>query len=66
MVRTLSPVREFQSTRPLRGATLNANSYAWSLIEFQSTRPLRGATVGVGSRRSVSIFQSTRPLRGAT
>ncbi len=68
----------FQSTRPVRGATL-----------FQSTRPVRGATSSTstettrrgrfnprapcGARRRIingttrqGRFQSTRPVRGAT
>ena len=33
----------FQSTRPLRGATI-ITGYCADCVEFQSTRPLRGAT----------------------
>ena len=56
----------FQSTRPLRGATINQLRMAFQ-IQFQSTRPLRGATweTCAYTARYV-IFQSTRPLRGAT
>ena len=35
---------EFQSTRPMRGATCGANLPPVSGKEFQSTRPMRGAT----------------------
>ena len=34
----------FQSTRPIRGATLTRNGMGFSRI-FQSTRPIRGATI---------------------
>ena len=34
----------FQSTRPIRGATLNKISLSTDDIAFQSTRPIRGAT----------------------
>ena len=34
---------EFQSTRPVRGATLKPIT-ANMIVEFQSTRPVRGAT----------------------
>ena len=33
----------FQSTRPMRGATLNDGTF-FNVSEFQSTRPMRGAT----------------------
>ena len=36
-------ISEFQSTRPLRGATSQSSGYLWD-AGFQSTRPLRGAT----------------------
>ena len=36
----------FQSTRPLRGATVKDSSFE-EILEFQSTRPLRGATANV-------------------
>ena len=56
----------FQSTRPLRGATVVALPLAGSW-EFQSTRPLRGATaLARHALPPMSLFQSTRPLRGAT
>ena len=35
---------EFQSTRPLRGATVVTRTVTEGVAEFQSTRPLRGAT----------------------
>ena len=57
---------KFQSTHPLRGATISQHSLPESST-FQSTHPLRGATIS----RSVMVllsplFQSTHPLRGAT
>ena len=57
----------FQSTHPLRGATLDVAGDHRARVRFQSTHPLRGATLFV---RSFSVFlllfQSTHPLRGAT
>ena len=35
---------EFQSTRPIRGATYSQLDNAVRGIQFQSTRPIRGAT----------------------
>ena len=55
----------FQSTRPLRGATMSADKQT-ATAAFQSTRPLRGATVCSIIPVLVMVFQSTRPLRGAT
>ena len=40
----LRGMRRFQSTRPVRGATLSARCFAYAL-GFQSTRPVRGATL---------------------
>ena len=56
---------EFQSTRPVRGATMIWDSWD-SSNEFQSTRPVRGATVFGPIGRAAYEFQSTRPVRGAT
>ena len=57
---------EFQSTRPVRGATAKRMCRA-SKVRFQSTRPVRGATlVSLSPVRAVCRFQSTRPVRGAT
>ena len=36
--------RQFQSTRPLRGATSYSSMMHCTSVRFQSTRPLRGAT----------------------
>ena len=57
---------KFQSTRPLRGATLSASLSAPTTMGFQSTRPLRGATCKTRRGCLRVEFQSTRPLRGAT
>ena len=59
--------KKFQSTRPVRGATMIWDSWD-SSNEFQSTRPVRGATwtLSVTKSASVPLFQSTRPVRGAT
>ena len=42
-------VEGFQSTRPMRGATLS-NASSSSLLMFQSTRPMRGATIRCSTR----------------
>ena len=56
---------EFQSTLPLRGATLRYG-IPYQGSKFQSTLPLRGATCTVPSVMASRLFQSTLPLRGAT
>ena len=56
----------FQSTHPLRGATISRDSVTVA-YKFQSTHPLRGATIKVKKVIApLMIFQSTHPLRGAT
>ena len=57
---------EFQSTRPLRGATAKPELADAAHFAFQSTRPARGATVSDATVYHVRLFQSTRPARGAT
>ena len=56
---------EFQSTRPVRGAT-GSSALGVKLVKFQSTRPVRGATLLHCLLNSLFAFQSTRPVRGAT
>ena len=57
---------EFQSTRPMRGATTKMLMMMQGCL-FQSTRPMRGATYAViEAAQALAIFQSTRPMRGAT
>ena len=58
-------IYQFQSTRPIRGATvmLKRNDL---FLSFQSTRPIRGATAPTLHRYVFHVFQSTRPIRGAT
>mgnify|MGYP001685495317 CR=1 FL=1 len=54
---------QFQSTRPMRGATLN-----WSLElyqqAFQSTRPMRGATKGKWAGKPVLLVSIHAPHAG--
>ena len=57
--------RLFQSTHPLRGATVKAAIVDGETV-FQSTHPLRGATCMRGWLPNPMQFQSTHPLRGAT
>ena len=56
----------FQSTHPMRGATIFAGMCAETYQAFQSTHPMRGATISAASRAEKAIFQSTHPMRGAT
>ena len=56
---------QFQSTHPLRGATLTTRAIGVAL-KFQSTHPLRGATIVRMHDMRAGVFQSTHPLRGAT
>ena len=56
---------EFQSTRPVRGATAYL-ALDLGLPMFQSTRPVRGATEDTKELKCTAEFQSTRPVRGAT
>ena len=64
--RHLDRVR-FQSTLPVRGATLlECLKVTWH-TQFQSTLPVRGATLILFAANQVCyIFQSTLPVRGAT
>ena len=57
--------QEFQSTRPMRGAT-RKTGWKTGALKFQSTRPMRGATYRKELAEGKSEFQSTRPMRGAT
>ena len=56
---------EFQSTHPLRGATMRS-FIKITPFKFQSTHPLRGATPHTIYNITTDRFQSTHPLRGAT
>ena len=55
----------FQSTRPVRGATIDGHRRIIP-TPFQSTRPVRGATTQYLISMNTGRFQSTRPVRGAT
>ena len=58
---------EFQSTRPMRGATAMYVDIHAPRRKFQSTRPMRGATPLPPQPKTAKMrFQSTRPMRGAT
>ena len=58
--------RQFQSTYPVRGATVLAIADGLR-IKFQSTYPVRGATTFAEIDAAVHAgFQSTYPVRGAT
>ena len=58
---------EFQSTRPLRGATVRHRDRPPPMRGISIHAPLAGRDPHTPASRSVSCrFQSTRPLRGAT
>ena len=63
--RFFSRVDIFQSTLPLRGATV-FHAIFLLITRFQSTLPLRGATPTGQRAGQQLLFQSTLPLRGAT
>ena len=57
----------FQSTRPMRDATISLLHLLYPSVPFQSTRPMRDATIL--PREFIpffTLFQSTRPMRDAT
>jgi len=58
-------LQEFQSTRPVWGAT-RGRSEMLAAMKFQSTRPMWGATAVVAQPDNKAKFQSTRPVWGAT
>ena len=62
----LHPLYRFQSTLPVRGATLLLWRGLPSGAGFQSTLPVRGATYCDKYKIKLSKFQSTLPVRGAT
>ena len=67
-VRLIRPQRcrsrwTFQSTHPLRGATLNSASKG-AILQFQSTHPLRGATAFISPLLAFFIISIHAPLAG--
>ena len=59
------PRYQFQSTRPVWGATTLSSDTVLS-PKFQSTRPVWGATRDKRKKGAFGGFQSTRPVWGAT
>ena len=57
---------EFQSTRPLRGATQTGRSLRTGTPNFNPRAPCGARLIPCGNVRAFILFQSTRPLRGAT
>ena len=55
----------FQSTLPMKGATLLFNLTV-NIRVFQSTLPMKGATNQNSHSPVLSLFQSTLPMKGAT
>ena len=55
---------EFQSTRPMRGATFVAFAVRAARLVFQSTRPMRGATVAVDGGVQVVLISIHAPHAG--
>ena len=62
----ISVTSAFQSTLPVRGATIFETHTFCTLLQFQSTLPVRGATLSRYTYFFSSRFQSTLPVRGAT
>ena len=63
---TIVGVQIFQSTRPIRGATLKVYFYQILFYHFNPRAPY-GARLKLESLQTRSeTFQSTRPIRGAT
>ena len=56
----------FQSTLPMRGATIPLPMTCIPSFRFQSTLPMRGATAVPAPQSGGCGFQSTLPMRGAT
>ena len=54
----------FQSTRPMRGATLALGFTSRQALLFQSTRPMRGATVIVGAAAPTFFISIHAPHAG--
>ncbi len=54
----------FQSSRPLRGATITPFTGSVPIILFQSSRPLRGATFNVGDIVPFYVISILAPLAG--
>ena len=61
----LAPSSPFQSTHPMRDATLLLSAATFPSA-FQSTHPMRDATTAVRKFRNQLLFQSTHPMRDAT
>ena len=56
----------FQSTRPIRGATLFCSCHSSDKRNFNPRAPYGARRKGYGNSRKGQKFQSTRPIRGAT
>ena len=61
----LRMTREFQSTRPMRGATGKARGSCRHLFQFQSTRPMRGATIVAPNSCTAAMHFNPRAPCGA-
>ena len=56
----------FQSTRPIRGATLGVPSSRWGISNFNPRAPYGARRTKILLTTLQTLFQSTRPIRGAT
>ena len=56
---------KFQSTRPIRGATVAVQESRYGVFLFQSTRPIRGATLGAFRLCNVRRYFNPRAPYGA-
>ena len=55
---------QFQSTHPVRGATIQFALNAYALYRFQSTHPVRGATSGSFGFQAESVISIHAPREG--
>ena len=63
---TIMAAEQFQSTRPIRGATLTKILDSQQMIHFNPRAPYGARPKPLSATRLPPTFQSTRPIRGAT
>ena len=66
MICSLDISREFQSTRPVRGATNETHCWHFDHAHFNPRAPCGARPVTTATLAYLLAFQSTRPVRGAT
>ena len=66
MLMELGSILEFQSTRPVRGATLYGREAARDTTYFNPRAPCGARLLRIAEDGIIDEFQSTRPVRGAS